>query len=97
MYLHSIPLLKYPRTPHLEDSRLQSGDGASDQIALKALAGRYVVIEEKIDGTPTRDAGRFACVIRSGTLRRRNANESGVAVEAGIPLAGEEPELEDSV
>nr|UKE84021.1 RNA ligase family protein [Pectobacterium sp. PL152] len=50
MYLHSIPLLKYPRTPHLEGSRLQSGDDASDQIALKALAGRYVVIEEKIDG-----------------------------------------------
>ncbi len=50
MYLHSIPLLKYPRTPHLEGSRLQPGDDASDQIALKALAGRYVVIEEKIDG-----------------------------------------------
>nr|WP_225084726.1 RNA ligase family protein [Pectobacterium colocasium] len=50
MNLHSIPLLKYPRTPHLEGSRLQSGDDGSDQIALKALAGRYVVIEEKIDG-----------------------------------------------
>ncbi|KAA9001362.1 DNA ligase [Affinibrenneria salicis] len=50
MFLSALPLLKYPRTPHLEGSRLQPGDDASDQTPLKALAGRYVVIEEKIDG-----------------------------------------------
>ena len=50
MFLQSLPLFKYPRTPHLEGSRLQDGDDGSDQMPLKKLAGRYVVIEEKIDG-----------------------------------------------
>ena len=49
MYLQSIPLLKYPRTPHLEGSRLQEGDTASDQAPLSVLNRRHVVIEEKID------------------------------------------------
>jgi len=47
---HSRPLAKYPRTPHLEGSRLQPGDSAADQVPLQALAGRHVVIEEKLDG-----------------------------------------------
>ena len=50
MFLQSIPLLKYPRTPHLEGSRLQDGDDASDQVPLALLAGRHAVIEEKVDG-----------------------------------------------
>jgi hypothetical protein len=50
MNIQNIPLLKYPRTPHLEGSRLQDGDDASDQIPLSRLAGQYVVIEEKLDG-----------------------------------------------
>lgn len=50
MFLQSIPLLKYPRTPHLEGSRLQDGDDASDQVSLASLAGAFVVIEEKLDG-----------------------------------------------
>lgn len=48
--IHSRPLAKYPRTAHLEGSHLQPGDDASDQQPLKALAGRHVVIEEKMDG-----------------------------------------------
>ncbi len=47
---HSIPLLKYPRTAHLEGSRLQDGDDAGGQVPLASLAGQYVVIEEKLDG-----------------------------------------------
>lgn len=47
---HSRPLAKYPRTPHLEGSRLQPGDSAADQVPLQALAGHHVVIEEKLDG-----------------------------------------------
>ena len=47
---YSIPLLKYPRTAHLEGSRLQEGDDASDQVLLASLAGQYVVLEEKLDG-----------------------------------------------
>jgi hypothetical protein len=50
MHLQSIPLLKYPRTPHLEGSRLQAGDDASDQVPLRRLVGRHAVIEEKVDG-----------------------------------------------
>jgi hypothetical protein len=50
MYLQSLPLLRYPRTWHLEGSRLQPGDSADDQMPLSALAGCHVVIEEKLDG-----------------------------------------------
>lgn len=50
MNIHSLTISKYPRTPHLEGSRLQEGDDGSDQIPLKSLAGRHVVIEEKLDG-----------------------------------------------
>jgi len=41
---------KYPRTHHLEGSRLQPGDGDLDSVALADLAGQHLVIEEKIDG-----------------------------------------------
>lgn len=48
--LSSIPLLKYPRTAHLEGSRLQAGDTDDGQTPLAALHGMRVVIEEKLDG-----------------------------------------------
>lgn len=41
---------KYPRTPHIEGSRLQPGDEDLSQIPFARLAGRHVVVEEKIDG-----------------------------------------------
>jgi hypothetical protein len=41
---------KYPRTPHLEGSRLQPGDHDLEQVPMAALRGRYVVVEEKLDG-----------------------------------------------
>ncbi|MEK8033144.1 RNA ligase family protein [Ideonella sp. DXS29W] len=50
MYLQSLPLMRYPRTLHLEGSRLQAGDRSDDQTPLSALKGRHVVIEEKLDG-----------------------------------------------
>lgn len=50
MFLQSIPLLRYPRTLHLQGSRLQQGDSARDQKRLADLEGRYAVIEEKVDG-----------------------------------------------
>jgi hypothetical protein len=43
-------LLKYPRTPHLEGSRLQDGDEGYEHVPYNCLAGRYIVIEEKLDG-----------------------------------------------
>ena len=41
---------RYPRTHHLEGSRLQPGDHDLDQIPLATLRGRYCVVEEKLDG-----------------------------------------------
>lgn len=43
-------LFKYPRTRHLESSRLQFGDSAHDQLAYRDLQGRHIVVEEKLDG-----------------------------------------------
>ncbi len=43
-------LAKYPRTPHLAGSRLQVGDSDHAQIPYSALAGKYIVVEEKMDG-----------------------------------------------
>lgn len=48
-----IALKKYPRTPHLEGSRLQPGDEDLSQIPFSAIRGRYLVVEEKIDGANT--------------------------------------------
>ncbi|MBE7452533.1 MAG: RNA ligase family protein [Kofleriaceae bacterium] len=46
----SAPFHKYPRTAHLEGSRLQPGDADLAQVPLAGLRGRHVVIEEKLDG-----------------------------------------------
>ena len=41
---------KYPRTPHLKGSRLQSGDEDLSQVEFSEILGKNIVIEEKIDG-----------------------------------------------
>jgi hypothetical protein len=41
---------KYPRTRHLEGSRLQPGDEDLSSVPLGELCGRRVVVEEKVDG-----------------------------------------------
>lgn len=43
-------IIKYPRTPHLEGSRLQAGDEDLSQVPFKRILGRNIVVEEKIDG-----------------------------------------------
>lgn len=43
-------ILKYPRTPHLEGSRLQKGDTDKGQVPYARLQGQYIVLEEKVDG-----------------------------------------------
>ena len=48
--IHSLEILKYPRTPHVEGSRLQAGDEGHDHVPLAELRGRHAVIEEKLDG-----------------------------------------------
>lgn len=46
----NINMLRYPRTEHLEDSRLGPGDDAKGRVKLTALAGCWIVVEEKVDG-----------------------------------------------
>jgi hypothetical protein len=41
---------KYPRTHHLEGSRLQPGDEDLDSVPFRELRDHYLVIEEKCDG-----------------------------------------------
>lgn len=43
-------IYKYPRTHHLEGSGIQRGDEDLDVASFRELAGRYLVIEEKMDG-----------------------------------------------
>ena len=46
----SFAIRKYPRTPHLEGSRLQPGDEDLSQIPFEEIRNRHIVIEEKCDG-----------------------------------------------
>ena len=43
-------IAKYPRTPHLEGSRIQLGDRDIPIIPPSDLRGRPLIIEEKVDG-----------------------------------------------
>jgi hypothetical protein len=52
-HIHSLEILKYPRTPHLEGSRLQPGDEGQDHVRLATLLSEHAVIEEKLDGANT--------------------------------------------
>jgi hypothetical protein len=45
-----ISICKYPRTRHIEGSRLQPGDEDLDSVPFETLRGRYIVVEEKLDG-----------------------------------------------
>jgi hypothetical protein len=58
------PIHRYPRTHHLEGSRLQPGDHDLEQVPLATLRGAYCVVEEKLDGA---NAGMF--VGEDGRLR----------------------------
>lgn len=44
---------KYPRTQHVEGSRLQPGDEDLSQIPFDKIKDKYIVIEEKVDGANT--------------------------------------------
>ncbi|MCG5214841.1 RNA ligase family protein [Streptosporangium sp. KLBMP 9127] len=43
-------LRKYPRTRHLAGSRLQPGDSDLAAVPYEEVAGRFLVVEEKLDG-----------------------------------------------
>lgn len=53
MSIHNREIIKYPRTKHLEGSKLQKGDEDLSQIPFDALKGRQIVVEEKLDGANT--------------------------------------------
>ncbi len=58
---------KYPRTQHIQGSKLQPGDEDLAQVAFASLRGAHLVVEEKVDGA---NAGlRFApdgrCLLQS--------------------------------
>lgn len=46
--MHEIT--KYPRTRHLEGSRLQEGDEDLEAVPFAGVKGRFLVAEEKLDG-----------------------------------------------
>lgn len=46
--IQNLELYKYPSTRHLQGSQLQKGDAGRTPYA--ALAGRHIVVEEKLDG-----------------------------------------------
>jgi hypothetical protein len=43
-------IFKYPRTPHLQGSRLQPGDEDLEAAPFAILEGQHVVVTEKMDG-----------------------------------------------
>src|SRR5688500_6209480 len=45
-----MDIVKYPRTRHVEGSRLQAGDHDLDAVPFAELRGRHLVVEEKLDG-----------------------------------------------
>jgi hypothetical protein len=63
---------KYPRTRHLEGSRLQPGDHDLEAVPLEVLRRRHVVVEEKLDGANAGisldDDGRLALQSRGHIL-----------------------------
>lgn len=43
-------IIKYPRTPHLKGSKMQSGDEDLSLTSFDAVLGKNIVVEEKVDG-----------------------------------------------
>ncbi|GAB5494585.1 MAG: RNA ligase family protein [Phototrophicaceae bacterium] len=50
---NNLEIYKYPRTYHIEGSKLQHGDEGMGGVSFRSLAGRYLVVEEKVDGANT--------------------------------------------
>lgn len=42
---------KFPRTPHVKGSRFQTGDHDLEAIQWKELSSKYLIVEEKLDGS----------------------------------------------
>ena len=72
---YDFRIIKYPRTHHLEGSRLQAGDEDLSQVSFDHIFGRNIVIEEKIDGANSAlsfdDEGRAVTVYTTDLSRTR--------------------------
>lgn len=44
-------IIKYPRTHHIEGSRLQPGDEDLSAVPFSEIQGNYLIVEEKMDGS----------------------------------------------
>lgn len=53
MEVRKMDFFKYPRTQHIEGSRIQKGDEDLKQVSFDFLKGNYCVLEEKVDGANT--------------------------------------------
>ena len=67
-----LKILKYPRTPHIQGSRIQPGDEDLSQIPFRVIAGRRLVVEEKCDGANS------AVVAHAFEVIARLAKEQGL-------------------
>lgn len=80
-------IIKYPRTPHIEGSKLQPGDSGHDQITIAKLREQYpgaaFISEEKLDGANT---GLFFDRNLDMTLQSRGHALRGGAREAQFNL-----------
>ena len=43
-------IYKYPRTRHIEGSRLQKGDEDLKTVKFEEIKDKFIVVEEKVDG-----------------------------------------------
>ena len=46
-------IYKYPRTRHIEGSKIQIGDEDLKNVRFDEIKGKFVVLEEKVDGANT--------------------------------------------
>lgn len=46
-------MFKYPRTRHIDGSRLQAGDEDLKSVKFEVIKDKYIVVEEKVDGANT--------------------------------------------
>lgn len=71
-------ILKYPRTQHLEGSRLQPGDEDLDAVPYDRIRNRFIVVEEKLDGANAGisfDSGGNLCLQSRGHFLVGGARE----------------------
>ncbi|MGM9603951.1 MAG: hypothetical protein ACI3XG_02685 [Faecousia sp.] len=78
--MEAVTLMKYPRPPHLEGSRLQPGDEDLFQVPFLL---KHLVVEEKIDGSNSGisfdENGNF--LLQS---RWRNRNQKAAVPEVNL-------------